>query len=592
MADFTDRINALSPEKRRLLETLLQREEHNGHRDRAPYVEPQTPAECALASIWEEVLGLKQIGVNDNFFELGGDSIQCIQIAAKARQSGILLTTQQLFEHPTVARLAAVVQAGVQITVEQGPVTGPVELTPIQRWFFELDLPQPSHWNQALLLEIDRSVPAALLELSFQAMVEHHDALRLRFAHTEQGRLQHCSPPEQSAFSRHDLSHLVGDLLPSRIDEIIRETQRSLDLEQGPLFKAVLFDTGSSRPQRLLIVAHHLTVDGISFRILLEDLQRMCEQLANGGAIRLPPKTTSFQEWARGWTEIALSLQIREEAEFWLSLESAPAGIVPQDFTSDDNSEESAETVTESLREDETIALLRGAPVDFGARINEALLASLAMVICRWNGQDAVLLDVEGHGREESFGMKWDLSRTVGWMTSLFPLRLEFRRPVTLSQVLPEVKRQWRSVPNRGVGYGLLRYCSDDAELMSRLANIPRREIMFNYLGQFDQTISEATWFRPVAEFCPPLYGERNPRPHKLQVYGGVVGRCLKLYWTYSRNLHRRETISELAGEVMRELRNLIGQLRASGRVSLTEADFPDAELTPDDMQKILSLHS
>ena len=592
MADFTDRINALSPEKRRLLETLLLREEHNGHRDRAPYVEPQTPAECALASIWEEVLGLKQIGVNDNFFELGGDSIQCIQIAAKARQSGILLTTQQLFEHPTVARLAAVVQAGVQITVEQGPVTGPVELTPIQRWFFELDLPQPSHWNQALLLEIDRSVPAALLELSFQAMVEHHDALRLRFAHTEQGRLQHCSPPEQSAFSRHDLSHLVGDLLPSRIDEIIRETQRSLDLEQGPLFKAVLFDTGSSRPQRLLIVAHHLTVDGISFRILLEDLQRMCEQLANGGAIRLPPKTTSFQEWARGWTEIALSLQIREEAEFWLSLESAPAGIVPQDFTSDDNSEESAETVTESLREDETIALLRGAPVDFGARINEALLASLAMVICRWNGQDAVLLDVEGHGREESFGMKWDLSRTVGWMTSLFPLRLEFRRPVTLSQVLPEVKRQWRSVPNRGVGYGLLRYCSDDAELMSRLANIPRREIMFNYLGQFDQTMSEATWFHPVAEFCPPLYGERNPRPHKLQVYGGVVGRCLKLYWTYSRNLHRRETISELAGEVMRELRSLIGQLRASGRVSLTEADFPDAELTPDDMQKILSLHS
>jgi non-ribosomal peptide synthase protein (TIGR01720 family) len=592
MADFTDRINALSPEKRRLLETLLLREEHNGHRDRAPYVAPQTPAECALTSIWEEVLGLKQIGVNDNFFELGGDSIQCIQIAAKARQSGILLTTQQLFERPTVARLAAVVQAGGQITVEQGPVTGAVELTPIQRWFFELDLPQPSHWNQALLLEIDRSVPAALLELSFQAMVEHHDALRLRFAHTEQGRLQHCSPPEQSAFSRHDLRHLTGDLLPGRIDEIIRETQRSLNLEQGPLFKAVLFDTGSSRPQRLLIVAHHLTVDGISFRILLEDLQRMCEQLANGGAIRLPPKTTSFQEWARNWTEIALSPQIREEAEFWLSLESAPACVVPQDFTSDDNSEESAETVTESLREDETSALLRGAPVHFGARMNEALLASLAIVICRWSGQDAVLLDVEGHGREESFGMKWDLSRTVGWMTSLFPLRLELGAPVTLAQVLPEVKRQWRSVPNRGVGYGLLRYCSDDADLMSRLVNLPRREIMFNYLGQFDQTISEATWFRPVAEFCPPLYGERNPRPHKLQVYGGVVGRCLKLYWTYSRNLHRRETISELAGEVMRELRSLIGQLRASGRVSLTEADFPDAELTPDDMQKILSLHS
>lgn len=595
MTDFSDRINALSPEKRRLLEALMQRDEQSERRSTAAYIEPRTPAERALASIWEEVLGVKQtgrIGVNDNFFELGGDSIQSIQIAAKARQSGLSITTQQLFEQPTVARLAAVAQAGGQITVEQEAGAGSVELTPIQRWFFDLDPPQPSHWNQALLLEIDRPIPPDLLEHSFQSLVEHHDALRLRFADTPEGRRQHYSPPAPVAFSRHDLSHLSGDRLSARIDEIIRETQRSLDLEEGPLFRAALFDTGSSRPQQLLIVAHHLTVDGVSFRILLEDIQRSCEHLTHGGSVRLPLKTTSFQEWARRWTELGPSAQLREEAAFWLSLESAPAGVIPQDFNSDDNSEESAETIIELLSEEETRVLLRGAPVNYGVRMNEVLLASLAIVICRWCGRDAVLLDVEGHGREESFGLNLDLSRTVGWMTSLFPLQLELEISAALAQVAPEVKRQWRSVPNRGIGYGLLRYCSGDVELMNRLANIPRREIMFNYLGQFDQTMSEASWFRPISEFCQPLYGARNPRPHKLQVYGGVVGRRLKLYWTYSRNLHYQETISGLAGAVMRELRGLIGQLRASGGASGATTDFPDAELTPDDLQKILSAHS
>jgi len=596
MTDFSDRINALSPEKRRLLEALMQREEQSERRSTTPYLEPRTPAERALASIWEEVLGVSRIGVNDNFFELGGDSIQTIQIAAKARQAGLAITTQQLFEQPTVARLAAVAQSGGQITVGQEAVVGAAELTPIQRWFFDLDLPQPSHWNQALLLEIDRPIPPELLELSLQSLVDHHDALRLRFAGAPQSRRQHCSPPAPVAFSRYDVSHLSGDLLSARIDEIIRETQRSLDLDEGPLFRAALFDTGPSRPQQLLIVAHHLTVDGVSFRILLEDLQRSCEQLTHGGSIRLPLKTTSFQEWARRWTELGPSAQLREEAAFWLSLESAPAGVIPQDFNSDDNSEESAETIIELLSEEETRVLLRGAPVDYGVRMNEVLLASLAMVICRWCGRDTLLLDVEGHGREESFGLNLDLSRTVGWMTSLFPLQLELKRSATLAQLLPEAQRQWRSVPNRGanpgVGYGLLRYCSGDVELMNRLANIPRREVMFNYLGQFDQTISDAPWFRPMAEFCHPLYGERNPRPHKLQVYGGIVARRLKLYWTYSRNLHYRETISELAGAVMRELRGLIGQLLALGGASLTTTDFPDAELTPDDLQKILSAHS
>ncbi|HEY7180532.1 MAG TPA: condensation domain-containing protein [Blastocatellia bacterium] len=595
MTDFSNRINALSPEKRRLLEALMQREEQSERRSTESYIEPRTPAERILASIWEEVLGIQQpgrIGVNDNFFELGGDSIQSIQIAAKARQAGLSITTQQLFEQPTVARLAAISQSGGQVTAGQEAVVGPVELTPIQRWFFDLDLPQPSHWNQALLLEISRPIPPDLLERSLQSLVEHHDALRLRFAVAPQSRRQHCSPPAPVAFSRYDLSHLSGDLLSARIDEITRETQSSLDLDEGPLFRAALFDTGQSRPQQLLIVAHHLTVDGVSFRILLEDLQRSCEQLTYGGSVRLPLKTTSFQEWARRWAELGPSAQLREEAAFWLSLESAPACVIPQDFNSDDNSEESAETIIELLSEEETGVLLRGAPVNYGVRMNEVLLASLAIVICRWGGRGNLLLDVEGHGREESFGLNIDLSRTVGWMTALFPLQLELKMSSTLAQLAPDVKRQLRCAPNGGIGYGLLRYCGGDVELMNRLANIPRREVMFNYLGQFDQTMSEASWFRPIAEFCQPLYGSRNPRPHKLQVYGGVVGRRLRLYWTYSRNLHYQETISGLAGAMMGELRGLIEPLRASGGASGATTDFPDAELTPDDLQKIISAHS
>src|SRR5690606_16011200 len=159
------------------------------------------------------------------------------------------------------------------------------------------------------------------------------------FTGASQSRRQRCSPPGPVAFSRYDLGHLSGDILSARIDEIINETQRSLDLDKGPLFRAALFDTGPSRPQQLLIVAHHLTVDGVSFLILLEDLHRRCEQLTHGGSVRLPLKTASFREWARRWTELGSSARLREEAAFWLSLESAPDCAIPQDFNSDDNSE-------------------------------------------------------------------------------------------------------------------------------------------------------------------------------------------------------------------------------------------------------------
>jgi non-ribosomal peptide synthase protein (TIGR01720 family) len=588
MNNISDRISSLSPEKRKLLEALMQKQGHEHLRMRVPYVQPNTETEKILVNIWEEVLGVKQVGINDSFHELGGDSIQSIQIVARARQAGLLITTQQLFDNPTIAALAAVSKELSSISREQNLLTGTLPLLPIQRWFFELNLPQSFHWNQALLLELKRRVPASYIELSIGAMVQHHDTLRIRFKREENGWQQYYAPIDRPSFCHYEFGSLPDNFLEDQIQKIIDDTQRSLSIEEGPLFKAILFDCGEDRPQRLLIVAHHLIVDGVSFRVLLEDLQRCCEQLAHGSNLQFPPKSTSLQEWSEAIKTEANSASIAEDAAYWLSIGESKFNL-PLDFSSGDNSEASASSVTISLNEEDTNALLRSAPIILRAQINEILLAALLLVISRWSGSRSILLDVEGHGRDESLASGLDLSRTVGWMTSLFPVELKIERLGTLVQVLTEVKKQWRRIPKNGLPYSLARYCNDDTKLIDRLNHIQPREIMFNYLGQFDYSISNSNWFSILSEFCHPLYGEKNPRPHKLQIYGGIVDNRLKLYWTYSRNLHHEETIRRLAIEVEREIKGLVQYTNVTKNASLSEADFPDAELAQGDLQKILS---
>ncbi|WP_375765213.1 amino acid adenylation domain-containing protein [Archangium gephyra] len=549
----------------------------------AAYVAPRNELETQLARIWCEVLGVERVGVDDNFFELGGDSILSIQIVTRSGRAGIELSPRQVFQNPTVARLAAVANTRLAVQAEQGPVTGPVALSPIQRWFFAQSPAEPHHWNMSLLLEVRTALDAAVLERTLGLVVEHHDALRLRFARTEQGWRQVCAAPgEPVLLERVDLSGVAPEARAAELERRATEAQGSLRLEEGPLLRAVLFDMGVGQSGRLLLVLHHLVVDGVSWRILLEDLLVTYQRLAAGAPVALPPKTTSFQAWARGLSEHARSAKLDAERSWWLARPWARVTRLPVDSPGGENLEGSARSVSLSLTAEETRALLQDVPRAYHTQINDALLTALARTVGRWAGNPLVLVDVEGHGREELLA-GLDVSRTVGWFTTFFPALLEARDAAGPGEVLRDVKEQLRAVPSKGMGYGLLRHLGEDAAL----AGLPRAELSFNYLGQVDGALNGNGMLALAPEGMGPQRGPRIRRPYLLDVVGAVVGGRLQMTWTYGESLYRQETVGKLAADFLERLRELIAHCQSPEAGGHTPSDFKLAKVKQSQLDKL-----
>jgi non-ribosomal peptide synthase protein (TIGR01720 family) len=588
MNEFAERVAELSPEKRRLMELLLAEQGANTQSRQAAYVAPRTVVEETLASIWEQVLGLERIGVHDNFLELGGDSIQCIQVVARARQAGLRLSTNQLFERPTVADLAKVVSRVSQEESEQDVEPGLVPLTPIQCWFFEQNLVRPQHWNQAVVLEAPPGHDPALLAEAFRHVTERHDALRLRFERDEDGWRQATSADGGvSHFTFIDLSNAEAQQREEEIEREATKLQSSLNLSTGPLIKAALFNLGEGRPAYLLLAAHHLVVDGVSFRVLLEDYQTAYRQLSEGAAVRFPPKTASFRRWSCLLREQAQSEELRAELSFWSEAQQGRAQPIPRDFQDGNNTEASARAVTTVFDEEETRALLQKVPVAYRTQINELLLTALVHGASLWTESPTLLVDLEGHGREEIVeGL--DLSRTVGWFTSIYPLWLSIDGAGDLLGALRLVKEQARRAPNKGIGYGMLRYLTGDAEIAGKLRALPQAEVVFNYLGQFDQVFAESPLFRPASKPSGPLYDPQGMRPHLLQIYGGVVEGRLQMNWVYSSNIHARGTVEALARRFAEAVRYFIQRSQAPEARGFAPSDFPEAELSQEELDRLL----
>ncbi|HEY9650043.1 MAG TPA: amino acid adenylation domain-containing protein, partial [Coleofasciculaceae cyanobacterium] len=518
------------------------------------FVAPRTPIEETIAKILAQVLGLERVSIYDNFFELGGDSILTIQIVARANQAGLQLTPKQLFESPTVAGLAAVAGTTATIQAEQEPVTGAIPLTPIQHWFFEQKLCEPHHWNQALLLEVrqsisplataettpltpplprgetnslplirgglgwgqrygcQRSISPDLLKQALQHLMEYHDALRLRFTLTQSGWQQvndGLDAVKAVPFSYIDLSGIPAAERESILETTASELQASLNLAEGLILRVALFDFGNNQPNRLLIVIHHLAVDGISWRILLEDLQQIYQQLSQGEAVQLPPKTYSFKQWSESLREYAPSEQLQQERDYWLR--TSHYSRLPVDNPNGANTVALARTVSVSLNVEETRALLQDVPSAYQTQINDVLLTALVQTFVEWKQEQSLLLDLEGHGRE-AINQDIDISRTVGWFTTIFPVLLTLEGISHPGEALKAIKEQLRGVPNRGIGYGVLRYLSEDAQVTQQLQSLPQAEVRFNYLGQFDQVLLESSLFKLV---YPTPGASRSPRGNR-----------------------------------------------------------------------------
>jgi non-ribosomal peptide synthase protein (TIGR01720 family) len=440
-------------------------------------------------------------------------------------------------------------------------------------------------------------------------LLAHHDALRLRFEPGAAGvESIHAGMNEEVPFVRIDLSALPPAEQRAAIEEQVAALQAGLDLTAGPLLRVAHFDLGVGRPGRLLITVHHLVIDGVSWRILLEDLLSIYGQIENGEAVRLPRKTTSFQHWARRLDEYAQSQQARAELDQWLDLSGDARGCaldgrgavhMPVDFPGGENSEASARSVKVALTHEETRALLQEVPGVYGTEINDALLTALGQALGRWTGSGVALVELEGHGREELFE-DVDLTRTVGWFTTTYPVRLDLSgRPAAggaagdaeptahPGEALKAVKEQLRRVPRRGIGYGVLRYLCRDTALVAPLRAVPPPEISFNYLGQVDQTLADSSW-----KIAPERVGaSRSPRGRRaqlLEIDGSIAGGRLQMEWSYSENLHRRATIEGVAQEFLDALRALIAHCQSPEAGGYTPSDFPDVALSQTELDALL----
>ncbi|MDC0714166.1 amino acid adenylation domain-containing protein [Stigmatella sp. ncwal1] len=522
---------------------------------------PRTEKEEALSQIWQEVLGAPGVGLEANFFELGGDSILAVQVVARAARAGLRLSVRQFFQHPTIASLAAVVESCAPKAEAEEEFDGEVPLTPIQRWFFERDFADPHHWNQALLLEWRRPVSPAALRQALAALLEHHAALRMRF-HQEQGRWVQVQAPwsGEVAFDQMDLSALAGAEQEARLQEVAAERQASLSLEQGPVLRATLLNRGPGQAPLFLLIVHHLVVDGISWRILLQDLQVALEQIEaspRGAALALGPRTASLRSWAKRLREHAQSTEVAEAASYWLSLPWQKVRGAPVDHPGGDSTVASARRVELLFTPEETQVLLHGAPRVCSARVDDLLLTALAHAMARWTGSPAVHFELEGHGREPLFE-DMDVSRTVGWFTSLYPVLLDLGGCQSPREELQSIQEQLRQIPGRGVPYGLARYLRGEEGLARRLSALPKAEVSFDYLGQTDAMAAGAlAWTRLPAG---PTRSPRGRRRDRVEVIGVVAGGQLHVTWTYSIGLHETATMTRLSDDFARSLRVLLAE--------------------------------
>ena len=482
---------------------------------------PRSPQEEILCALFAETLGLPRVGIEDNFFELGGDSISSIQLVSRARQAGLLITPRDIFQHQSVEALATAARAvqGSDIAREADRGIGTLPLTPIMRWLLERG-GSIGRFSQSMLLQVPAQLKEEQLLGAVQALLDGHDALRLRLVPSSDPLEWSLEIPEPGAIRaaacvrRIDVSALDEGARRACIAEQAQAAETRLEPGAGVMLQAVWFDAGAERG-RLLLTIHHLAIDGVSWRILVPDLAAGCETMAQDRTPSLDPCGTSFRQWAQRLLAAAGEPARLEQLSYWKATLSGPdQPITHQPLDLERDTFATARHLTLMLPADVTAPLLTTVPAAFHGRVNDVLLTALVVAVAGWrrrrahgNGtSNAVLIDLEGHGREQQLFEGVDLSRTVGWFTSLFPVRLDagaldleeaLEGGAALGQAFKRIKEQLRALPDGGLGYGLLRHLNP--ETASALSGLASPQIGFNYLGRFGGSAAAAWGIAPEA---------------------------------------------------------------------------------------------
>jgi non-ribosomal peptide synthase protein (TIGR01720 family) len=555
------------------------------------YTAPQNLIEEKLAGIWEEVIGRERVGIHDNFLELGGDSILSIQIATRANLAGIHLTPVQVFQHQTIAELAVVAGNNPTSPKETRSITGPAQLTPIQQWFFDQDFPDPQKWHQSFVLEARKALDESHLKQAIQQLITDHDAFRLRFK-LDGGSWQPFVIPTSEVVPFSSIQHpgVTSDQQKIVLQKALAEMQDSLDLLEGPLLRAALVDFGPDSPKYLLLVIHQLVIDGVSWRLLLEQIELLYNQHEQNQPVQPPFQTIPYTYWSQRINEYALSKTNQLEIPYWLSMYQTPANKLPVDDLAKNeiDGDVSSNTVSVSIHVDDTRTLLTEVPKVYKTFITDILLTAFLDSISLWRGEPEQLIDIIGHGREQILS-DVDQSNTIGCFETIYPVLLNIDTQLDPGQKIIAVKEQLRRIPNGGIGFGLLRYSNGTNDAGKKFQLLAPANVCFHYMGQVDLMLPHASIFTISKDYPYPKRSLEGNRRYMLEVTSGVVQDQLQLIYTYNKNKFRRSTIEKLASGFVHSLEELIRHCKSTSAGHYTPSDFPEANLSQQELDDLLS---
>ncbi|MEM9103829.1 MAG: amino acid adenylation domain-containing protein, partial [Pseudomonadota bacterium] len=504
------------------------------------FAAPESEQEQLLCNIWQELLRIERIGIQDNFFSLGGDSIISIQVVSRAKKHGMNFTVRQLFENQTIQELMPHITFGEEKNIDQTESEGEMPLMPIQEEFFLNKIPDQHHFNQSVLLTTPEKFEFSFVQPMIKAIVVRHDAFRLRFKKSSKWSAKFHdieSIIQSNSIEVFDLSEMKISLQVETLEKHCQQIQEALNIEAGPLFKVIYFNCGKHQG-RLFIVVHHLIIDTVSWRILLEDLKTAYQCLREHKPIALAPKTTSYQQWSLVSKEYASSSTVMGEYDYWIKQLSS--NIYLNKETGDTIPSKQKVTINKL----ETDYLLGECHQAFRTNINELLLSALLLAYCKCTDRVSMRLNMEGHGREDLFE-NLDVTETIGWFTTIYPLMLKIEENSSIEEAILLVKEQIRSVPAKGYHFGLLKHTQG----MEKLAQLDEAQktssIVFNYLGQFDNSFDSSAEFSFAPESGGNNHSHKQHQREMLSINGMVAGEVMTFMFRFRENIPQLSSLPD-----------------------------------------------
>ncbi|WP_028545533.1 non-ribosomal peptide synthetase [Paenibacillus taiwanensis] len=534
------------------------------------FVAPRNEMERSIAEVWANILGVKQVGIHDDFFILGGDSIKAIQAIAQMNKKGYSFDIKHLLNSPRIKDLIVhVKQKQTKLTIDQREISGELELTPIQLWFLEQEHLCTDHFNQSLMLFSKHGFREDKIGRAFDQIVQHHDVLRAVFVDEKWINKQVSN--KLYDFRIYDFRG--EEVTNEYITNLCTELQASMKLTKGPLVKLGLFKT--DKGDHLLVTIHQMVVDTVSWRIIMADFERLYE----GKEQSLPLKTTSFQEWASKLTHYASKVELKNELNYWNRFSQLDIKELNKDYHSPNVL--GAKVIKKSIVLDKlyTDSLLTKVNTAYSTELHEILLSALTCTLANFNQAERIQVQLESNGREPLLD-DVDISRTVGWFTSQYPVALHSKASV--SDLIISTKDTLRRVPRNGIGYGMLKYVSP-----FELKSIRKPDVCFKYVGQLDELIS-GEWFS-LSDISPgEEVSQDSVRLYPLNIIASVLQQQFTLTISYIREEYQDETIDGLLQRYIDNLKQIIDHCLSKDHVVITASDITDEDITWDELDPYL----